>query len=128
MSIKGDTMIISLSFRIALILVSIITAVFFVKKIRNSKLQIEYSIYWLLFAGVVILLSLFPELTVLGANLLGIYSSTNFVFLVILFALILKIFYMTIEISNLEYKIKELSQKIAIDEYKKEKEAGSDEE
>lgn len=128
MSIKGDTMIISLSFRIALILVSIITAVFFVKKIRNSKLQIEYSIYWLLFAGVVILLSLFPEITVLGANLLGIYSSTNFVFLVILFALILKIFHMTIEISNLEYKIKELSQKIAIDEYKKEKEAGSDEE
>lgn len=107
---------ISLGFRIILILVSIITAVFFVKKIRNSKLQIEYSIYWLLFAGVIILLSIVPELTVIGAKLTGIYSSTNFVFLFILFALILKVFYMTLEISNLEHKLKELSQKIAIDE------------
>ena len=45
-----------------------------------------------------------------------IYSSTNFIFLVILFAVITKLFFNTIEISNLEYKIKELSQKIAIDE------------
>ncbi|MFR8946984.1 MAG: DUF2304 domain-containing protein [Blautia obeum] len=37
-------------------------------------------------------------------------------FLVILFAVIIKLFFNTIEISNLEYKIKELSQKIAIDE------------
>ena len=43
-------------------------------------------------------------------------SSTNFIFLVILFAVIIKLFFNTIEISNLEYKIKELSQKIAIDE------------
>ena len=34
----------------------------------------------------------------------------------ILFAVIIKLFFNTIEISNLEYKIKELSQKIAIDE------------
>lgn len=47
---------------------------------------------------------------------MGIYSSTNFIFLVILFAVIIKLFFNTIEISNLEYKIKELSQKIAIDE------------
>ena len=44
------------------------------------------------------------------------YSSTNFIFLVILFIVIIKLFMATIEISNLEYRIKELSQKIAIDE------------
>ena len=37
-------------------------------------------------------------------------------FLVILFIVIIKLFMATIEISNLEYRIKELSQKIAIDE------------
>ena len=54
------------------------------------------------------------------AGVLGIYSSTNFIFLVILFAVIVKLFFATIEISNLEYKIKELSQKIAIEEKKQE--------
>ena len=62
--------------------------------------------------------SLFPEISISLAKILGIYSSTNFIFLVILFAVIIKLFFNTIEISNLEYKIKELSQKIAIDEKK----------
>ena len=104
---------ISLVFRIALIVCSILTTVFMIKKIRNSKLQIEHAIFWLMFAFLLIVISLFPQLTIWGAKLLGIYSSTNFIFLVILF---IKLFMATIEISNLEYRIKELSQKIAIDE------------
>ena len=111
---------ISLVFRIALIVCSILTTVFMIKKIRNSKLQIEHAIFWLMFAFLLIVISLFPQLTIWGAKLLGIYSSTNFIFLlifvVILFIVIIKLFMATIEISNLEYRIKELSQKIAIDE------------
>ena len=105
---------ISLVFRIALIVCSILTTVFMIKKIRNSKLQIEHAIF--MFAFLLIVISLFPQLTIWGAKLLGIYSSTNFIFLVILFIVIIKLFMATIEISNLEYRIKELSQKIAIDE------------
>lgn len=107
---------ISLMFRIALICGSLVTAGYMVKKIRQSKLQIEYSIFWMLFAASLVILSIFPEITIYGASLLGIYSSTNFIFLVILFIVIIKLFMATIEISNLEYRIKELSQKIAIDE------------
>ena len=105
---------ISLVFRIALIVCSILTTVFMIKKIRNSKLQIEHAIFWLMFAFLLIVISLFPQLTIWGAKLLGIYSSTNFIFLLII--VIIKLFMATIEISNLEYRIKELSQKIAIDE------------
>ena len=36
---------ISLVFRIALIVCSILTTVFMIKKIRNSKLQIEHAIF-----------------------------------------------------------------------------------
>ena len=107
---------ISLVFRIVLIVCSISTTYFMIKKIRNSKLQIEHAIFWLMFAVLLIVISVFPQLTIWGAKLLGIYSSTNFIFLAILFIVILKLFSATIEISNLEYRIKELSQKIAIDE------------
>lgn len=107
---------ISLVFRIVLIVCSISTTYFMIKKIRNSKLQIEHAIFWLMFAFLLIVFSVFPQLTIWGAKLLGIYSSTNFIFLAILFIVILKLFSATIEISNLEYRIKELSQKIAIDE------------
>lgn len=114
---------ISLVFRIVLIVCSISTTYFMIKKIRNSKLQIEHAIFWLMFAFLLIVISVFPQLTICGAKLLGIYSSTNFIFLAILFIVILKLFSATIEISNLEYRIKELSQKIAIDEKVEQKNA-----
>lgn len=108
----------SLVFRIVLVVISIGTATYMLKKIRQSKLQIEHAIFWLVFAGILVLLSLFPGLAIWGAKLLGIYSSTNFIFLVIFFLVIIKCFYMTIEISSLEYRVKELAQKIAITERK----------
>ena len=107
---------ISLVFRVVLILCSLFTAIFIIRKIRQSKVQINYAIFWILFSACLLIFSVFPELSISLASLLGIYSSTNFIFLVILFAVIIKQFFNTIEISNLEYKIKELSQKIAIDE------------
>lgn len=107
---------ITLLFRIVLIICSLLTCVFMIKKIRNSKVQIEHAIFWLLFAFVLIIISIFPQLTIWGAAALGIYSSTNFIFLAILFIVILKLFSATIEISNLQNRINELAQKIAIDE------------
>ena len=107
---------ISLVFRVVLILCSLFTAIFIIRKIRQSKVQINYAIFWILFSACLLIFSVFPELSISLASLLGIYSSTNFIFLVILFTVIIKLFFNTIEISNLEYKIKELSQKIAIDE------------
>lgn len=107
---------ITLVFRIVLIIISIGTAFYMLKKIRQSKLQIGHAIFWLIFSAVLVVLSIFPSLAIWGARLLGIYSSTNFIFLTIFFLLIIKCFSLTIQISNLEYRIKELAQTIAIRE------------
>lgn len=103
-------------FRIVLIICSVLTTTFMIRKIRDSKLQIDHAVFWLIFAGLLVVISIFPQLTILGAKLLGIYSSTNFIFLAILFIVILKLFSVTIKMSNLEYRIKELTQKIALEE------------
>lgn len=111
---------ISMVFRIVLIICSAFTVYFVIRKIRQSKVQINYAIFWIVFSFCLLLFSIFPELSVTLAGFLGIYSSTNFIFLVILFAIIVKLFFATIEISNLEYKVKELTQKIALEEKKNE--------
>lgn len=108
---------ITLVFRCVLIITSILTVYFMIRKIRQSKVQINYAVFWILFSGFLLLFSIFPEISIYAANLLGIYSPTNFIFLLILFAMIIKIFQMTIQISNLEYKIKELAQKLALEEH-----------
>lgn len=107
----------SLLLRIILTIVSILTVAFMMKKIRNSKIQIEYSLFWIGFSAIVLLLSIFPQIADYLTGILGIYSTVNFIFLVFIFVLIVKLFLMTIKISQLDNKIRELTQKIAISEF-----------
>lgn len=101
-------------FRIVLILVSFCTSFFIIRKIRQAKMQIEDSIFWILFAGAVLLISIFPQIADFCARALGIYSTVNFIFLFMIFVLLIRNFYMTIRLSQLDGEIKELTQEIAI--------------
>ena len=71
------------------------------RKIRQSKLQIESAIFWIVFSIVLVVFSIFPSVADFASRLLGIYATTNFLFLFAIFLLIVKIFYMTIHISQL---------------------------
>lgn len=106
--------------RILLILISILTMLYMLRKIRQSRLQIEYGVFWIIFAAMLIFASLFPSVVIFFTNLLGFQGPINFVFMFIIFILILKIFFMTIQLSQLENKVKDLVQKIAIEEKIKE--------
>ena len=103
-------------FRIILIVVSILITWYILKKIRQSKLQIEYAIFWIIFSGVLVIISLFPWLVSLFTRLLGMQLPVNFVFMVFIFILLVKLFMMTIELSTLENKVKDLTQELALEE------------
>ena len=98
-------------FRIILIVVSLLTTFYILKKIRQSKLQIEYAIFWILFAGVLIVFSLFPWLVSMFTRLIGMQLPVNFIFLFFIFVLLVKMFLMT-----MENKVKDLTQELALEE------------
>ncbi|MCD8121943.1 MAG: DUF2304 domain-containing protein [Clostridiales bacterium] len=106
--------------RVALVLVSFGTFYLMMHKIRRSKLQIESSIFWIVLAMVLVIYSIFPGVADFCAHLLGIYATTNFLFLFAIFVLIVKVFYMTIHISQLETRVKELVQEMALEEKRRE--------
>ncbi len=108
----------SVALRILLIVVSVMNTLNILRRIRKSKLQIEYSIFWLLFSMVLIVISVFPQIVIKLAQLIGFQSPANMVFLLVIFALMFKSFQSTLEISQLQYKIEELTQKIALEEHK----------
>ncbi|MEW4415204.1 DUF2304 domain-containing protein [Clostridium sp. AN503] len=112
----------TLTLRIALILASVGTFYLIMRKIRQSKVQIESAIFWIVLAIVLVIYSLFPQVADFCAHVLGIYATTNFLFLFAIFILIVKVFYMTIHISQLETKVKELVQQMALEEKKHEEE------
>ncbi|MCI8851932.1 MAG: DUF2304 domain-containing protein [Lachnospiraceae bacterium] len=104
----------TLIFRLLLIAASFLTTYYILKRIRQSKLQIEYTIFWLVFAGILVVFSLFPELVALFTRMVGMQLPVNFIFLFFIFVLMLKLFFTTIELSALENKVKDLTQEIAL--------------
>ncbi len=106
----------SMMLRIFLIAASLLTTAAILHKIRRSKVQIEDAIFWVLFSGTLILFSVFPQVAYLMANLVGIQAPSNFIFLLVIFLLLVKVFAMTVRISQLEAKFRELVQKMAIEQ------------
>lgn len=112
----------TMTLRVVLVLVSFMTLYLMMRKIRQAKVQIESAIFWIVLALVLVVFSIFPSVADLAARMLGIYSTANFLFLFAIFLLIVKVFYMTIHISQLETKVKELVQQMALEEKKHEEE------
>ena len=91
---------------------------YILKKIRKNRVEIDYSIFWILFSGVLVLTSIFPGVITWAAEVLGFMSPANMVFLLVIFLLVLKLFSMTLKLSALENKIKVLTHHIALAEEK----------
>ena len=117
----------SLVLRIVLIAASLLTTLYIMKKIRNSKAQIEDAIFWILLAFMLIVISIFPGIPTMISQMLGIMAPVNFLFLFMIFVLLVKIFSMSLKVSALETRLRNLTQDIAIrnkkeDEYEETKE------
>ncbi len=63
-----------------------------------------------------IVFSLFPWLVSLFTRIIGMQLPVNFIFLLFIFVLMVKMFFMTIELSTLENKVKDLTQELALEE------------
>lgn len=104
----------SIGLRIVLIVMSVGTFVYVIRKIRKAQVRIVDMSFWMLFSLAMIILALFPEIAGCMSGLIGILSSVNFVFLAVIFALLLEIFSLSIKVSRLENKIIDLSGAIAL--------------
>lgn len=110
------------AFQGLLILGAILMTYYILRRIRQSKLQIEYSIFWIIFSGILLLFSLCPILVVMLTRMAGMELPVNFIFLFFICILILKAFFQTIETSVLENKIRNLTQRLAIEEKERQEE------
>lgn len=109
----------TIALRVALIFVSFITLVFIARKIRNSKVKLEDSMFWICFAALIFIFSLFPQIFYALSDLIGTYSPANFVFLFFIFVLLVQSFQLSMRISQADTKIKELTQQLAIEKFER---------
>ena len=111
------------TWRFLLITGSLVTIVFMLARIRSSKIAIKDSIFWILFATALLVISVFPELTFHISSALNIMSPINFVYLFVIFILVLKIFTSSLRISMLDTRLQQLTQRMALYEKRAEEKA-----
>ncbi len=104
----------SVMLRIFLIAMSVISLLYVIWRIRHSKMQIEYALFWIIFAFLLIILSVFPQIVYWVTDKMGMISPANVVYLFIIAVLMMKTFMLTIELSSLETKFKDLAQQVGI--------------
>lgn len=102
--------------RIILIMVSVMTYFYIARKLKKSQLQVMDAFFWIVFSFVLMVIGIFPGIAIYLAKIVGIQSPVNFVYLVVIFLLILRSFMLTIRISWLEERVKNLVEEIAIRE------------
>ena len=72
-------------------------------------------------SAALLILAIFPGIAYWAANLLGFMSPINFVYIVIIFLLLVKQFFMSIRLSQLDSKVRILTEQVALDREKVER-------
>lgn len=98
-----------------LILGSLLTFFFAMRYIRKSKVRIEDTFFWLFLSALLVFMSLAPNVIVWISETLDMMAPINVVFLVIIFLLIAKQFFSSLKLSQLEIRVEELAQQLAIE-------------
>lgn len=104
----------SVTIRVCLIVTSILVFILMMRRIRKEKVLISDAVFWILFSGVLLILSVFPKIILAAADLLGFYSPTNLVFVLIIFVLLSKMFMMSLHISHNDCQLRQTVQALAV--------------
>ena len=105
-----------MNIRIQIIIAILVVLFLFVivSMIRNKSLELRYSLAWIIVGCGILVLDLFPGLMETLANMMGIVSPVNMLFFLgFCFSLII-ILTLTIAISRMSVRIKNLAQEIAL--------------
>ncbi|WP_274641852.1 DUF2304 domain-containing protein [Streptococcus equinus] len=99
-------------------IVIILFVVYSFHLIKKDKLSIRYSLSWYILSVILLIAVWFPNLLVILAKILGIYSPINLVFFVGFCLSLWILFSLTRVVSIQTSKIKSLAQQVALSEKK----------
>lgn len=111
----------SIILRTLLVIAAVVSYVYVIHKIRKAQMKIEGALYWVFLASLILLLSIFPVSIIWLADLIGVDSPVNLLYLLMIFLVLWKLFSLTVKNSQLENKINVLTEELAIRQLQQEK-------
>ena len=99
--------------QLSLLTGSVLTLIFVLIVAKKTRMNIHYTIIWIIWAAVIIILSIFPTIIDWIAKVLSIATPVNAIFLIFIFLLYIISFYLFVRVSQQNDKIKTLTYEIA---------------
>lgn len=104
----------SIVLRVLLIAVSVIAGIYSIREIRKSQVKIGNAIFWFMLTFLFLVISIFPQIIIALADLIGVESPVNLVYLIMIFLLFYKVFTLSVKVSKMEHMINILTSESAI--------------
>ena len=104
----------TLVLRILLLIGALFAMGIVINSVRKSKIRISDSVYWVVSAGILVLFALIPQLAYFFSGLFGFMSPANFVLLLVIVMILIRLFHQSCAISTLTYKVEQLSSELAL--------------
>ena len=103
-----------LKFRFILIASVAMVFAYMYRLIVKRKLQLHYTLMWILLGVAILLMAIFPGLVNFISEAIGVYDPTNAVFFFGFVFSLPVIFGLTIALSKTSEKVRELTQEVAL--------------
>ena len=100
--------------RLFLVIGAIIVFLFVIRQIRRARLDAKESLFWLCLAVGLVVVALVPGIAYFFSDLLGFQAPSNFVFLVLIALLLVRVFALQADVIALRRKVTALVQEIAL--------------
>ena len=104
----------SLYLRITLILALMVYFLFVFSLLKKGRLELKYTLLWLLAGGIMALVVIFPNEFMLLMNAIGIVEGVNGVFATVIFLIIIILMSITSIVSVLNARFRKLTQRCAL--------------
>lgn len=109
-----DGSIISVQLQVILIIGCLFTYWYIIRKIKKSNVRIDDIIIWIIGLFILLIFSLFPNIPALLTKLIGVEAAVNTIFFIVIFFLFMMVFLLTVKVSQLHEKMKDLTHQLAL--------------
>lgn len=106
--------------RVEMIVLALAFIVIVFCTVNRKKLQMRYSLIWLLLSLALAVVAVFPQTAAWAASLAGIQTPANFIYLLGIFFLLILSFSLTVNLSKQADQLKRIVQVVSIDRFLRE--------
>lgn len=100
-----------------MLVLAVIFLLIVIKAVNKKKLWLQYSLVWVVISVLMVIVAVFPGIANWMASIMQIETTSNLIYLLAIFALLILTFSLTVIVSKQSQRMKNIIQMVSIEKY-----------